>query len=343
MPSEVLVDVRDLVKTFGPLRAVDGLSFQVRRGEIVGLLGVNGAGKTTLMRVLACYLTADGGTATVAGRSIDTDPVGVREKIGYLPENAPLYSEMLVRDFLRFVARMRRLPRAKADERIGWSVEACGLEPKYMSTIGTLSRGYRQRVGLAQAILHDPDLLILDEPTSGLDPIQIIEIRRLIMEVGKTKTVFFSTHIMQEVEAVCNRAIIIHRGKLIADGAPSTLKRESAQAGRVVARLRGAKLDEVQRALVGLAGVRKVEVESLPDLGVLECTLHVASDGGTPGVQEVNAAGERFLAVAREKGWPVPELHSEGVSLEDAFLHFTGHALRHEGQAKAVQQGEKRS
>ncbi|HYG73548.1 MAG TPA: ATP-binding cassette domain-containing protein [Planctomycetota bacterium] len=221
--ESALVDVNHLVKTYGPLRAVDDLSFQVRRGEIVGLLGPNGAGKSTTMKVLTCYIVADGGTATVAGVSIDDDPVEVRRHIGYLPENAPLYQEMRVKEYLDFVGRLRGMPSVRRKDRIDWAVKSCGLEAKYMSPIGNLSRGYRQRVGLAQAVLHDPDLLILDEPTSGLDPIQLIEIRKLISEIGKTKTVFFSTHIMQEVEAVCNRAFIINRGKLKADGSPSEL------------------------------------------------------------------------------------------------------------------------
>jgi ABC-2 type transport system ATP-binding protein len=181
MSSETLVRVDGLVKRYGSLIALDGLSFQVRSGEVVGLLGANGAGKSTLMKILTCYLTADSGTAVVAGHSIDTDSVAVRRHIGYLPENAPLYTEMRVKDFLAFVARMRQLSGAKAKERIDWAVENCGLKPKYMAGIGTLSRGFRQRVGIAQAILHDPDLLILDEPTSGLDPVQILEIRRSVI------------------------------------------------------------------------------------------------------------------------------------------------------------------
>jgi ABC-2 type transport system ATP-binding protein len=222
--ADTLVDVNHLVKTFGPLRAVDDLTFQVKRGEIVGLLGPNGAGKSTTMRVLTCYLVADGGTATVAGVSIDDSPVEVRRHIGYLPENAPLYTEMRVKEYLQFIASVRGLRSGVRKERIDWAVNACGLDAKYMSPIGMLSRGFRQRVGLAQAVLHDPDLLILDEPTSGLDPVQLIEIRKLIVTIGKTKTVFFSTHIMQEVEAVCSRAIIVNRGKLAADGSPSELK-----------------------------------------------------------------------------------------------------------------------
>lgn len=222
--AEVLVNVENLVKLYGPLRAVDGLTFQVRRGEIVGLLGPNGAGKSTTMKVLTCYIAADAGTVEVAGISVDEDPVGVRRHVGYLPESAPLYEEMRVRDFLDFIGRMRRLSAARRRERIDWAIGVCGLKPKYMAPVCTLSRGYRRRVGLAQAVLHDPDILILDEPTSGLDPVQLIEIRRLIHELGKTKTVFFSTHVMQEVEAVCSRALIVNRGRLAADDSPEELK-----------------------------------------------------------------------------------------------------------------------
>ena len=320
MPDEALVDVQALVKLYGPLRAVDGMTFQVRRGEIVGLLGANGAGKSTLMKLLTCYLVADQGKATVAGHSIDADPVQVRRHIGYLPENAPLYNEMMVRDFLVFVARIRGLDKQKTKERIAWAVEACGLKPKFMATIGTLSRGFRQRVGIAQAILHDPDLLILDEPTSGLDPIQLIEIRRLIMDIGRTKTVFFSTHVMQEVEAVCNRALIVAKGKLVADGSPAELKEKLADHGVLVARLRGAKAEDVHAALKDLPGVREVKVAHLPERGMLECLLHTGQNGMAPERKAINAIGESFYAKAREKDWTVLELRSEGMSLEDAFL-----------------------
>ncbi|GMV78914.1 MAG: multidrug ABC transporter ATP-binding protein [Planctomycetota bacterium] len=329
MAAEVLVDVQGLAKTYGPLRAVDGLTFQVRRGEIVGLLGANGAGKSTLMKVLTCYLTPDEGTATVAGCSIERDPVGVRRRLGYLPENAPLYTEMRVREFLDFVARMRGLnARARRMERIEWAVEHCGLKPKYMAPIGTLSRGYRQRVGIAQAVVHDPDLLILDEPTSGLDPIQIVEIRRLIAVIGQTKTVFFSTHIMQEVEAVCSRAIVINKGRLVADGSPTDLKAQTARPGRLVARLRGVDASNVRKALEGNSAWRKSAVRAVPDQGLVECVLHVGAGGQRPEAREVNAAGEAFFAAAREHGWPLLDLHGEGMSLEDAFLAATGHAPR---------------
>ena len=201
----------------------------------------------------------------------------VRRHIGYLPENAPLYTEMRVTESLKFVARMHGLSGAKAKERIDWAVQACGLEPKYLSNIGTLSRGFRQRVGLAQAVLHDPDLLILDEPTSGLDPIQIIEIRKLIMEIGKTKTVFFSTHIMQEVEAVCSRALIINRGKLAADGAPSELKATLGKEQKVVARLRGPTALELETLVGAFDSVGAVSVQNLPSDNWVECNVRMSS------------------------------------------------------------------
>lgn len=320
--AELLVDVSHLVKTFGPLRAVDDLTFQVKRGEIVGLLGPNGAGKSTTMKVLTCYLVADGGTAAICGVSIDTDPVQVRRHIGYLPENAPLYSEMRVKECLAFVARMRELSAAKAKERIDWAVQACGLEPKYMASIGTLSRGFRQRVGLALAVLHDPDLLILDEPTSGLDPIQIIEIRRLIMEIGKTKTVLFSTHIMQEVEAVCNRALIINRGKLAADGAPSELKATLGKEQKIVARLRGPTSLELETLVGAFEAVASVSVQSLPTDNWMECSVRMkASASGDAAA----ATSEQLYRLCREKDWAMQELRLEALSLEDAFLKVTGH------------------
>ncbi|MCY3020061.1 MAG: ATP-binding cassette domain-containing protein [Planctomycetota bacterium] len=320
--EELLVDVHHLVKTFGPLRAVDDLTFQVRRGEIVGLLGPNGAGKSTTMKVLTCYLVADGGTAKVAGVSIDEDPVEVRRHIGYLPENAPLYNEMRVKECLAFVSRMRGLSGAEAKERMDWAVKACGLEAKYMSAVGTLSRGFRQRVGLAQAVLHDPDLLILDEPTSGLDPIQIIEIRKLIMEIGKTKTVLFSTHIMQEVDAVCNRAIIMNRGKLAADGAPSELKARLGKEQKIVARLKGPTALEVETLIGALDSVASVSVQNLPNDGWMECNVRLKAGGGG---DDAMTTSERLYGMCKEKGWGVQEIRVEALSLEDAFLKATGH------------------
>ena len=319
--TDVLADVSHLVKTFGPLRAVDDLTFQVKRGEIVGLLGPNGAGKSTTMKVLTAYLLADEGSVSVAGISVDSDPVEVRKHIGYLPENAPLYSEMRVRDYLQFVARVRGLSAQQRKGRIDWAVQACGLEPKYMAAIGTLSHGFRQRVGLAQAVLHDPDLLVLDEPTSGLDPIQLIEIRKLIVEIGKTKTVFFSTHVMQEVEAVCNRALIINRGKLAADGAPSELKAKLGPEQKVIARLKGPTATEAENIFQAMDAIASVSVHRLPNEGWLECSLRLRGKGDGAAA----ATSEKLYQLCREKNWGVQEIRIEALSLEDAFLKATGH------------------
>lgn len=335
--EDPLVDVNHLVKTYGPLRAVNDLTFQVRRGEIIGLLGPNGAGKSTTMKVLTCYIVADGGTAKVCGVSIDEDPVEVRRHIGYLPENAPLYTEMRVREYLNFAASVRGLSGARKNDRVSWAVDACGLKAKYMSPIGTLSRGYRQRVGLAQAVLHDPDLLILDEPTSGLDPIQLIEIRKLIMEIGKTKTVFFSTHIMQEVEAVCSRALIIHKGVLAADGSPTELKAKFGKEQKIVARLKGPTSLEIKTLIEALPNVAAVNVQPLPTGGWMECSVRM--NGAGSGDASASAS-EGLFKLSHERNWSVQEIRIESLTLEDAFLKATEHeAIKYTNQEQTVDIG----
>jgi len=317
----VLVDVKNLVRTYGPLRAVDDVSFQIKAGEIVGLLGPNGAGKSTIMKMLTCYLAPTAGSASIAGIDVTGDAVEVRRHIGYLPEHAPIYLDMRVNDYLDFAGRVRGLPTTKRRDRIDWAVHACGLEAKFMATIGTLSRGFRQRVGLAQAVLHDPDLLILDEPTSGLDPIQLIEIRKLIQEVGKTKTVLFSTHIMQEVEAVCNRAIIINRGKLAADGSPSELKARMGTNQKVLARIRGPLQTEAETQLRNLTAVSSVDVHQIPNGGWLECTLRLMDSAAVNPL----STGEEVAKLCKDKSWDVQEIKIESLTLEDTFLKLTGH------------------
>lgn len=318
--DSVLVDVKNIVKTYGPLRAVDDLTFQIKAGEIVGLLGPNGAGKSTTMKMLTCYLEPTSGTAKVAGIDVKSDGVEVRRHIGYLPEHAPLYTDMRVNEYLDFAGRIRGLNSAKRKDRIDWAVKACGLEAKFKATIGTLSRGFRQRTGLAQAVLHDPDLLILDEPTSGLDPIQLIEIRKLILEIGKKKTVLFSTHIMQEVEAVCNRAIIINRGRLVADGSPSELKARAGTNQKVLARIRGTQSD-VEARLKALADISSVDIHQVPNGNWLECTLRL---NDTAAVNPLNT-GEQVAKLCKDNSWDVQEIKIESLTLEDTFLKMTGH------------------
>ena len=218
-----MIEVQELTKTFGETRAVDAVSFTVRSGEILGFLGPNGAGKTTTMRVITCFLPPTGGRVLVDGLDVVERSLEVRHKIGYLPESAPLYLDMNVVDYLRFIAAVRRVPQAQVREKVRHAVDVCGLDEVVQKNVGQLSSGYRQRVGLAQAILHDPEILVLDEPTRGLDPNQIHEIRDLIKELGRQKTVIFSTHILQEVEVLCDRVLIIDHGKIKFDGSKEDL------------------------------------------------------------------------------------------------------------------------
>lgn len=218
--------VEDLTKLYGDVRAIDQINFSIQPGQIVGFLGPNGAGKTTTMKILTCFMAATGGTAKVAGFNTATEPNEVKKRLGYLPEQVPLYDEMLVRDYLNFIAEVRGVPRAERAARIDEVVQLTGLHLVIHKAIAELSKGYRQRVGLAQAIIHRPEVVILDEPTTGLDPNQIIEIREVIRAIGKEKTVLFSTHIMQEVVAVCDRVIIINKGEIVADGSVEALQQQ---------------------------------------------------------------------------------------------------------------------
>jgi len=219
-----MIEVKELRRRFGPVVAVDGISFSVQKGQVLGLLGPNGAGKTTAMRMLTCFIRPDSGTASVCGHDILTDSIGVRRSLGYLAENSPAYPEMSVGGFLNFICDVRQIKgkdRKKALDRV---VPMCSIDSVYHQSIETLSKGYKRRVGLAQALIHDPPVLILDEPTDGLDPNQKYEVRRLISEMGKDKCIVVSTHILEEVEAICSRTIIIARGKVLVDSTPKELK-----------------------------------------------------------------------------------------------------------------------
>jgi ABC-2 type transport system ATP-binding protein len=224
IPAEYSIVVDGLTKTYGDFKALDRVSFEVQPGEIVGFLGPNGAGKSTTMKILTCFMAATEGTAKVAGYDVHAESAEVRKRVGYLPENVPLYDEMLVWDYLKFIAEVRGVAKPAREERIEEVIERTGLHNVVHKEISELSKGYRQRVGLAQAIIHKPEVLILDEPTTGLDPNQIIEIRDVISEIGEEKTVIFSTHILQEIAAVCDRIVIINRGRLVADGTLDALQ-----------------------------------------------------------------------------------------------------------------------
>jgi ABC-2 type transport system ATP-binding protein len=226
------VEVHNISRSYGAQKALDNVTFHVKQGEVVGLLGPNGAGKSTLMKIITCYIPQNSGSVTVCGLDVVTDSLAVRRKLGYLPEHNPLYLDMYVREYLAFVAGLYKLGR-QTPARVREMIERTGLGPESHKMIGALSKGYRQRVGLAQALIHDPEVLILDEPTSGLDPNQLAEIRQLIKEIGSDKTVILSTHIMQEVEAICGRVVILHQGKMVAD-APTGEVRMMDRAGQIV-------------------------------------------------------------------------------------------------------------
>jgi len=309
-----VVEARDLERTYGSFKALDRVSFSIEAGHIVGLLGPNGAGKSTTMKILTGYLAPTGGSATVCGHDVLADPVRVREHIGYLPESAPIYDDMTVKSFLDFVGRTRGLGTAGRARAIDRVLEECGLQDRVHQRVGTLSKGYRQRVGLAQALLHEPELLILDEPTNGLDPNQIIEIRSLIRRVGETRTVILSTHILSEVQVTCDRVIIIHQGRKVADGATED----------VIAATSG------HRVSVGLAPgkVQVSDEQVVAQLGSLPQVDHaqaVAADGDIRRFT-LHASGDVRRQVFRwavDRGHELVELAGERSNLEEVFLRLT--------------------
>jgi ABC-2 type transport system ATP-binding protein len=311
-----MIHIQGLTKRFGTTEALRGLSFEVPKGQVVGFLGPNGAGKTTTMRILAGYSTPTSGAASVGGLDVTQDTVAARRLIGYLPESNPLYEEMMVVDFLRFTAEVREVPPAQRTDRIRRAVERCGLGQVLGKDIGQLSKGYRQRVGLAHAILHEPELLILDEPTSGLDPNQIVEIRSLIKELGKEKTVILSTHILSEVQSTCSRVLIINDGKLVADDAPERLQGSQGSSVAVVLASRvGARLDPaaLKAALAGVPGVTGVETAE-------------GEGDGTFGFRLLfgNEDPRRSLFEAAVKNdWVLLSLERVSVSLEETFRKLT--------------------
>ena len=309
--SETMIEVRDLEKRYGPTVALRGISFEVHRGEIVGFLGPNGAGKTTTMKVLTGYLNSDGGLATVAGLDVAKSSLQVRRRIGYLPENAPLYLDMTVLDTLKFMTWVRRIPRADRKSKIDRAVERCGLGPVLHKPAGACSKGYRQRLGLAQSLVHEPEILILDEPTSGLDPNQIVEIRDVIKAIGKEKTVILSTHILPEVRATCERAVIINQGNIVADAGLDELSATASRGSSVQVTFKG-KVPDLESRLKALHGVAQVKAIKDAD----DTRFQIRSQGG----QDLR---EALFRLAVESDLVLLEMSRTSLDLEDVFRKLT--------------------
>jgi len=304
-----MIQVDHLTKRYGPVTAIDDVSFSVDKGRIVGFLGPNGAGKSTTMKILSCFMPATGGTATVAGHDVFSESLEVRRRIGYLPENAPLYPDLSVASYLDFVAEIKGVGRSARRARVGDVIERCFIAEVQHRLIGRLSKGYRQRVGLAQALLGDPEVLILDEPTIGLDPRQIAEIRALIRSLAGQHTVILSTHILPEVSMVCDSVVIINRGRIVAQGTESQLVQQVFPTARIELRVAGASGDVAGavRALPGVVGVEPL----------------AARDGGV-GVL-VESGRDRdvrpdLVRLVTSRGWALQELHQVGMSLEEVFI-----------------------
>ncbi|MDK2970544.1 MAG: gliding motility-associated transport system ATP-binding protein [Candidatus Sumerlaeota bacterium] len=311
---EIMVELQKLTKHFGPIRAADEVSFSVRRGEVLGFLGPNGAGKSTTMKMLTCYLAPTSGTARVCGHDILTDSIAVRRKLGYLPEGAPAYPDMTPLAFLRFAADVRGICGAERRKAIDRAVELTSLQGVLKQPIDTLSKGFKRRVGLAQAILHDPEVLVLDEPTDGLDPNQKYEVRQLIAEMAGSKAIILSTHILEEVEAVCSRAVIIARGKVIFDGTPVALEAKSKWHNAVTVRLGRKSAADAADALRKLEGVSEVLVED--GANDAERALTVFSRNGNSIINDV-------ADLARSKEWRVLEMRTEHGRLDEVFRDLT--------------------
>ncbi len=306
------IAVENLTKSYGNQKAVDTISFQVHTGEILGFLGPNGAGKTTTMKILTCFMAPTEGDIKVGNLSIHEDQNEIKTKIGYLPENNPLYLDMPVLEYLAFTAELQGVPKNNIQNRIGEMVLVCGLNDEKHKNIGELSKGYRQRVGLAQAMIHNPEILIFDEPTSGLDPNQIIEIRKLIRELGRERTVILSTHILPEVEAICDRILIINKGKIVADGTPELLRKQAQ--GEEVIRIQ---LDEVAN--------RDFTIETLKSIESIAMVSPVKDSFNTFLIESKNGQSSRraVFQMCVQKNWILTELTPIETKLEDIFRELT--------------------
>lgn len=305
-----MISVQDLTKQYAGRLAVNHISFEVKPGEIVGFLGPNGAGKSTTMRVLSGYMPPSSGSVKVNGYDVFQDSLEVRRSVGYMPETAPLYTDMKVKEYLRFRGELKGLKGRDMRRRVGEVMEMCSVTDVRRRLIGNLSKGYRQRVALADALLHQPPLLILDEPTAGLDPVQIRQVRELLSGLRPKHTILLSTHILQEVEQICDRVIMIHHGRLLADDTPGNLMQKLRTLHQVYVELHGGA--EITGALEALPGVRKVAEEALEE-GWKRYTLRV---------EPSNDVREAVMSLAAAKSWKIRELHRQLPSLEDVFVEL---------------------
>lgn len=306
-----MIKVENLTKLYAGFTAINHISFEVAQGEIVGFLGPNGAGKSTTMRILTGYLPATSGRASVAGFDVFEQSLQARQHIGYLPENTPLYHDMRVNEYLSYRAALKGVPGSKVRERVGDVIELCELRDKQRAIIGTLSKGQRQRVGIADALVHDPDLLILDEPTIGLDPNQVRHMRDLIRNLADKRTVLISTHILSEVELTCSRVIVIHKGQIRASDTAENLLRNHRAAGAMKLEANVGESPAAEK-LANLPGVKGVEVERDGDYSIFRLRLDANAD-----------PSEDVMRLAMENHWPVRELQRRRATLEDVFVELT--------------------
>ena len=308
-----MITIQDLTKFYGDFKAVDDISFEVRDGEILGFLGPNGAGKTTTLKIITCYMPPTEGSIMVNDLNIRDDSMEIRRMIGYLPESTPLYDDMSVQEYLDYICDLREITGSRRRDRLDAMIETCGLAKVIGKNITDLSKGYRQRVGIAQAMIHEPDILILDEPTVGLDPNQIVDIRNLIKEIGKEKTVMLSTHILSEVEATCDRVVIISSGEIVADGTPDKLRSEMAGKSVIHLDLKG-DINAAETAYSPIPGVESVQI--------------VSRDNGESTKLDINVLKgydlrEEVFRTTVDKGWTIYEMHRDRTNLEDVFRQLT--------------------
>lgn len=308
-----MIRVKNLTKKYDEVVALDNISFEVKSGEILGFLGPNGAGKTTCMKILTSFMAPTSGKASIDNFDCQENALEVKRKIGYLPENNPLYEEMRVDEYLKFIAEAREIPKDKRKKRTEKIIEVCGLKEVLTKNISALSKGYRQRVGLAQAMVHEPEILILDEPTSGLDPNQIAEIRELIKKIGQEKTVILSTHILPEVQATCSRAIIINQGKIVSQGTLDEIMSRARGQEEMYIKVKGPK-DQVQQTLSSLRPAMKIDFVNKEDEDKFGFKL------GTPGHEDLR---EEIFETTVRNNWKLLEMYKVRVSLEDIFRELT--------------------